>query len=404
MVDISGNPLSQGFGYVMQRLSTSKAARIALLGLAGAGMLLGLSGCQADTPTPDSSSPIPTDTAPSPTPEEQQIRDCRPSDFNQGYLGIECPSPVIVDDSLLNRSALDQCLVHNDLELLYPDSPLRVQEDVPLERIVDPELPAEIVCEYDSVRDGGYDMPVIEGNRLYLGNAGMGTFWRAIPPSPTATEVPPTATPEPSPTATDVPASPTPAYTPTPGPNSDIDGDGIPLWEEQLYGTNPEVAENWGDYGFVWPLLDTPEKSAGFANRHLRFMSDAPATFITPQETLTRGGGNCTMNATFTCDPLLRNGYNFMGTTNQAPAAAPFNVQWVASDPRGGHATCVYTLNGSNLYYIDNTKREFGVIRGPFNTIEQIKDDMARRSNAEWRWYEFFTTSYQFGYGRVDKP
>jgi hypothetical protein len=157
------------------------------------------------------------------------------------------------------------------------------------------------------------------------------------------------------------------------------------------------------DYGYLATVLNTPAKVMLFENKHLRFITETPGTFYSPEELLRRGGGDCDGNAVFACDLLLRNGFAFMGESDALPGAAPLNVEWVQSDPRGGHAVCVYREPGQPFFYIDNTMTEWGIRRGPFNSIAEIVQDMATRSNGNWRWYGFFTTDYQFGFKRVDR-
>jgi hypothetical protein len=141
---------------------------------------------------------------------------------------------------------------------------------------------------------------------------------------------------------------------------------------------------------------------------NLTFMYDEPDQnrFQNAQETFTRGGGDCEDSAMFAFEVLNRNGWTFMGNGWQDSGnwAGGFNVQWVETDPRGGHAVCLFKASGQPLYYIDNDIQQLGIIRGPFGSIEEVVADISGRSNGEWRWYEFFDLSWNFGYGRVNRP
>jgi hypothetical protein len=178
--------------------------------------------------------------------------------------------------------------------------------------------------------------------------------------------------------------------------------------EENIYGTDPLAPNKWDDFGFVSGVLSTPDKVVHYMRHHLRFMYDEANQnyFQSAQETFARGGGDCEDSAMFAFDLLSRNGWSFMGQGwgDSGSWVGGFNVQWVETDPRGGHAVCLYKASGQPLYYIDNSTGQLGIVRGPFTTLEDVVADIAARSHGEWRWYEFFDLSWNFGYGRVDRP
>jgi len=128
--------------------------------------------------------------------------------------------------------------------------------------------------------------------------------------------------------------------------------------------------------------------------------------FQKAQETFMRGGGDCEDSAMFACEILNRNGWSFMGNGwgDSGNWVGGFNVQWVETDSRGGHAVCLYKPSGQPLYYIDNDVQQLGIVRGPFASVEEVVADISARSRGEWRWYEFFDLNWNFGYGRVNKP
>jgi hypothetical protein len=122
-------------------------------------------------------------------------------------------------------------------------------------------------------------------------------------------------------------------------------------------------------------------------------------------ETYERGGGDCEDSAMFAFYILSQNGWSFMGNGWEESGnwVGGFNVQWVETDPRGGHAVCLYKPSGQPLYYIDNNTQQLGIVRGSFATVEEAVADISERSNSEWRWYEFFDLEWNL-YGRVYKP
>jgi hypothetical protein len=199
-----------------------------------------------------------------------------------------------------------------------------------------------------------------------------------------------------------------PTATPVPTVDPDPDRDGVQTWEEKVYGTDPNVVQNWSDFGVVSGVLNNPQRIVHYMQRHLRFIQDSPDVnyFQNAQETFERGGGDCEDSAMFACEILGKNGWSFMGHgwDEAGNWAGAFNVQWVDSDPRGGHAVCVYKASGQPLYYIDNSSSQLGFVRGPFTTLEQVVTDMVARSQGEWQWYEFFDVDWNFGYSRVNRP
>lgn len=220
-------------------------------------------------------------------------------------------------------------------------------------------------------------------------------------PSPTATSTP-KATPTPEPTSTPVPVAPT--STPTVDP--DPDRDGIPTAEENIYGTDAYRPDAWSDFNFVSAALDTPDKVSLYMRGHLKFIWDEPGVNYaqSAQETLVRGGGDCEDSAMFALEILTVHGWGFMGNgwADSGNWVGGLNVQWVETDPRGGHAACLYKPSGEPLYYIGNDVEHLGIVRGPFADLPQVVADMSATSNANWRWYEFFDLSWNW-YGRVDK-
>lgn len=141
---------------------------------------------------------------------------------------------------------------------------------------------------------------------------------------------------------------------------------------------------------------------------HLKFMWDKPGEnrFQNAAETFARGGGDCEDSAMFAFEILSRNGWSFMGNgwDDSGKWVGGLNVQWVESDPRGGHAVCLYKRAGQPLYYIDNDIEHLGILRGPFTSLEEVVADISARSDGQWRWYEFFDLDWNFGYGRTNKP
>jgi hypothetical protein len=228
-------------------------------------------------------------------------------------------------------------------------------------------------------------------------------------PTPTKTRTPTpteTATPTDTPQPTNTPTTIPPTNTPTVDP--DPDRDSISTSEENVYVTDPNVADVWNDFSFVSGILNTPDKVVYFMRHHMRFMHDDPGHnyFQNAQETFARGGGDCEDSAMFACEILNRNGWSFMGNGwgDSGNWVGGFNVQWVETDARGGHAVCLYKPSGQLLYYIDNDVQQLGLVRGPFANVEEVVADISARSRGEWRWYEFFDLNWNFGYGRVNKP
>jgi hypothetical protein len=208
----------------------------------------------------------------------------------------------------------------------------------------------------------------------------------------------PTKTPEPTDTptlilstSTSTPTQP-PKPTGTPGP---------------CYGATSSGARQRFTFEKIVPCLTTPHLISQFMRNNLRFMYDESGRnyFQNARETFVRGGGDCEDSAMFAFEVLSQNGWSFMGNGWQDSGnwVGGFNVQWVETDSRGGHAVCLYKPSGQPLYYIDNDIHQLGIVRGPFANVAEVVVDISKRSQGEWRWYEFFDLNWNFGYGKVNR-
>jgi len=144
----------------------------------------------------------------------------------------------------------------------------------------------------------------------------------------------------------------------------------------------------------VVPLLSSPELVSLFMQNNISFIEDPENVNQDAKTTFERGGGDCEDYAMFALHCLLSNGYVYDDfDLHQSNAACGLDVQWGQPDAEGryprGHAVCLYKDKGL-FYFLDN----FGVKRGPFYTVQETVERIAKDNNIQWGRYTFFNIGF----------
>lgn len=305
------------------------------------------------TPTP-TLTPIPTETptlTPTATATPTPLLACGADRF-AGYQRLLC-APADVTGGVVQAEWLRWCLGQHGYGL---DS---VPAELPLRSTVLPGTEGEAECEYSALQVGEATLPYV-GGVLFVPVESVTAPITAWTPTPTCT---PTATRTPKPTATRT-------------PNPDPDRDGVATWEEQLYGTDPNLADPWSDFGFVSGHLKTPQQNATWMKHHLKFMYDPPSNpNYSADETFARGGGDCEDLGMFAVQNITRNGGQ----------ASLLDVQWGDLDNPYGHAVALYP-EGGQYWYIRTDDSKWGDVTGPFSDVLEAVNDV----NKSWGRYTLF--------------
>jgi len=173
----------------------------------------------------------------------------------------------------------------------------------------------------------------------------------------------------------------------------DIDGDSVSNRTELLvYRTNPLVAERWDDFDTITSMLNTPEKVSDYIKNSIRYESDAQLYGVgnywaSALELFNKKRGDCEDITTFGVYSLIKSGNykldNFnIYTTNAVSGIGAARIQNGSS---GGHAVVLYKIDNL-FYYIDTDPKRMGVVKGPFDTIEKVANDVY----PSWNQYSLF--------------
>lgn len=144
----------------------------------------------------------------------------------------------------------------------------------------------------------------------------------------------------------------------------------------------------------IVPLLSSPELVSLFMRNNISFIDDPENINQDAETTFERGGGDCEDHAMFALHCLLSNGYAYDDfDSHQSNAACGLDVQWGQPDAEGkyprGHAVCLFKDEGL-FYFLDN----FGVKRGPFSTVQEAVERIAKDNNVQWGRYTFFNIGF----------
>jgi predicted transglutaminase-like cysteine proteinase len=173
----------------------------------------------------------------------------------------------------------------------------------------------------------------------------------------------------------------------------DLDGDGVSnKVESTIYQTNPSIVERWDDFDTVTSMLNTPEKVSDYLKNSIRYESDALTYgkgnyWASALELFNKKRGDCEDITTFGVYSLLKSGNykldNFdIYATNAVSGIGAARIQ---NGHSGGHAVILYKIDNL-FYYIDTDPKRMGMIKGPFDTIEKVADEVY----PSWNDYRLF--------------
>jgi len=205
---------------------------------------------------------------------------------------------------------------------------------------------------------------------------------------PTSTQITtPAGPPEPTGTPTRVAPAATPKSTQPPLPTN------TPDLTLSYTGSGALDRHSWDE--ILQFIAGDPAKISSFIGNNITFVDDPANINQSAEQTAQLRGGDCEDFAQMACTALWAGRWSYAAFDNvDVSSAAGLDVQWGTPTADGrfpyGHAVCLYRRAGEPFYFIDN----FGVIRGPFDSVEQAVQRIAQDNGVSVGRYTFFDGSF----------